>query len=386
MTVRFASFNVENLFTRPRAFNQATWAKGQPILNAYAEFNTLIEQPAYSPADKARMIQLLVQLDVYRVTNGVVRRYRTPTPKWAWLRANRGAFDVEHTDTGIEIVAAGRGDWVGWLELATEPVDETSTRMTAQVIHDVAADIQAVVEAEDRPSLDRFNQDLLAGQYSHVMLIDGNDTRGIDVGIMTSPHVEMVSMRSNVDLSDPGAAGEHLFSRDCAQYQCRLPSGATVWVLLNHFKSQSGGGGPKRARQAQGVRTIVDDLVAAGERHIVVMGDLNEGPAVLGQPATNLATLVDPNGPLVEVYALPVFNPGPRPGTFQSCGIRNRLDYILLSHDLAALVVGGGIERCGLWGTPTNINPPAQWDIYPQITGAHQAASDHAAIFVDINI
>jgi hypothetical protein len=40
MTVRFASFNVENLFTRPRAFNQATWAKGQPILNAYAEFNT----------------------------------------------------------------------------------------------------------------------------------------------------------------------------------------------------------------------------------------------------------------------------------------------------------------------------------------------------------
>jgi hypothetical protein len=49
-------------------------------------------------------------------------------------------------------------------------------------------------------------------------------------------------------------------------------------------------------------------------------------------------------------------------------------------------VVGGGIERCGLWGTPTNVNPPTQWDIYPQITGAHQAASDHAAIYVDINI
>jgi hypothetical protein len=76
------------------------------------------------------MIQLLIQLDIYRVTNGIVRRYRTP--KWAWLRANRGAFDVEDTDTGIEIVAAGRGDWVGWLELATEPVDETSTRMTTQ--------------------------------------------------------------------------------------------------------------------------------------------------------------------------------------------------------------------------------------------------------------
>jgi hypothetical protein len=257
MTVRFASFNVENLFARPRAFNQTTWAQGQPILNAYAEFNALIEQPAYSPADKARMIQLLIQLDIYRVSNGIVRRYRTPTPKWAWLRANRGSFDVEHTDAGIEIVADGRGDWVGWLELATEPVDETSTRMTAQVIHDVGADIQAVVEAEDRPSLDRFNADLLADHYGHVMLIDGNDTRGIDVGILTSPQVEILSMRSNVDVPDPGAPGEHLFSRDCAQYQCRLLSGATVWVLVNHFKSQSGGGGAKRARQAQGVRTIV---------------------------------------------------------------------------------------------------------------------------------
>ena len=38
--------------------NQTTWAQGQPILNAYAEFNALIEQSAYSPADKARMIQL----------------------------------------------------------------------------------------------------------------------------------------------------------------------------------------------------------------------------------------------------------------------------------------------------------------------------------------
>jgi hypothetical protein len=44
------------------------------------------------------------------------------------------------------------------------------------------------------------------------------------------------------------------------------------------------------------------------------------------------------------------------------------------------------IERRGLWGTPTNVNPPAQRNIDPQITGAHQAASDHAAIFVDINI
>jgi hypothetical protein len=61
------------------------------------------------------MIALLIQLDIYRVTSGIVRRFRTPIPKWAWLRANRGAFDVEHTATGIEIVADGRaGGLAGW--------------------------------------------------------------------------------------------------------------------------------------------------------------------------------------------------------------------------------------------------------------------------------
>src|SRR6266508_3102336 len=117
MTVRFASFNVENLFARPRVFNLTTLAEGQPIVDAYAEFNSLIEHVVYTPEDKQRMIQPLAQLDVYRVTNGVVRRNRTPTPRWAWLRANRGTFDVDHDASGIEIVADSRAAWTGWLEL-----------------------------------------------------------------------------------------------------------------------------------------------------------------------------------------------------------------------------------------------------------------------------
>lgn len=386
MTTRFASFNVENLFARPRVLNLTTWGEGEPILSAFAEFNALIEHVVYRPANKQRMIDLLVRLEVYRIDGSVVRRNRVTAPRWAWLRANRGAFDVEHADTGIEIVAGGRAAWTGWLELATEPVDEVTTHMTGQVIAEVNADVQAVIEAESRPSLDRFNQDVLGGQFGHVMLIDGNDTRGIDVGIMTTAAVEIASMHSNVDVPDPGAAGEHLFSRDCADYQCRLPSGPTVRVLVNHFKSQSGGGGPKRARQAQGVRDIVQALAAGGEQNIIVMGDLNEGPTAPGQSATNLAPLYGQNSPLVDAYSLPVFDTGPRDGTFQSCGIRNRLDYIFVSRALAPLIVAGGIERHGLWGGPTNKNPPKDWAIYPAITGPGVAASDHAAIYVDINI
>jgi endonuclease/exonuclease/phosphatase family metal-dependent hydrolase len=384
--MRFATFNLENLFARPRVLQLDTWKEGEPILKAFAEFNSRIERVSYTQANKDRMTELLLRLEVYRRENGVVRRNRIPNPKWAWLRANRGTFDVEHKDTGIEIVANSRFDWTGWLELAKEPVDEVTTNMTAQVLLDVNADVQGVVEVEDRPSLDRFNKDLLGGHFAHVMLIDGNDTRGIDVGIMTSKDVEIVSMHSNVDVPDPGAANERLFSRDCAEYLCRLPSKKTVRVLLNHFKSQSGGGGEKRERQATGVRKIVDQLVASGEKNLVVMGDLNEGPDGQGNPSKHFAALYAPSSPLADVFSLPAFKPGPKPGTFQSCSTTNKLDYIFVSKSLAPKVVGGGIERHGLWGDPSNKTPPKAWEIYPGIANSSEAASDHAVVFVDIDI
>jgi hypothetical protein len=65
VTVRFASFNVENLFARPKALNQQDWADGQPALDAFARFNGLIEKPKYTSADKQRMIELLLQLETH---------------------------------------------------------------------------------------------------------------------------------------------------------------------------------------------------------------------------------------------------------------------------------------------------------------------------------
>jgi endonuclease/exonuclease/phosphatase family metal-dependent hydrolase len=98
-----------------------------------------------------------------------------------------------------------------------------------------------------------------------------------------------------------------LAARECAEYLCRLPTKKTVRVLLNHFKSQSGGGGEKRARQAKGVRRIVDQLVASGEKNLIVMGDLNEGPDGQGNPAKHFAPLYAPTSPLVDVFSLPAF-------------------------------------------------------------------------------
>ena len=50
--MRFATFNLENLFARPKVFKLATWAEGEPILKAYAEFNALIERVNYTQAKR----------------------------------------------------------------------------------------------------------------------------------------------------------------------------------------------------------------------------------------------------------------------------------------------------------------------------------------------
>jgi endonuclease/exonuclease/phosphatase family metal-dependent hydrolase len=383
ISVRIASYNVENLFSRPKAFHADDWSIGEPVLAAYHEVNDLMNQAVYDAADKQRIKALLVELDVYyRNGHGAVRRRLSISPKWAWLRKNRGDFDRQPGDDtkDIEITASGRDSWIGWVELAREATNEVGTRMTAKVIREVDADVVGIVEAEDRPSLLRFNDDLLDNFYRHIMLVDGNDERGIDVGLMTRSGFTIETIRSNVDTQDGTGT---VFSRDCPEYEVRTPGGTTIYCLVNHFKSQSGGGGTKRRRQAEKVREIVEGMVAAG-RHVVVMGDLNEGPKTNASNAENLMALYDNNSPLLECYTLANFDLGGRDGTFNTCSKGNRLDYVFVSRSLQPLVLGGGVFRCGLWGSRKS--RPTNWQTYPEMEqGAHQA-SDHAAVYVDLNV
>lgn len=381
--LKIASYNVENLFARPKVFNTLDWSAGKPALDAYNEVNTLIQKANYTSADKDRIRILLKDLDIYSVNaQGAIRRKRSQSPRWAWLRKNRGKFDRQPNDNtkNVEIIATGRDDWIGWVELAKEPTNEKTTRLTARVIQDVDADIIGIVEAEDRPSLVRFNKELLNELYDHVMLVDGNDARGIDVGILTKTGHGIRSIRSNVDSKDNVGI---VFSRDCPQYEVTTTGGYVVHVLVNHFKSQSGGGGSKRKRQAEEVRRIVDGLVAQGQ-HVVVLGDLNEGIKSDGSPSPNFDPLFNSTSPLIDCYSLPGFEDGGRPGTFNSCGNRNRLDYIFISHSLQASFSAGGIFRKGLWGTRQS--RPTAWTTYPDMMKSEEQASDHAAVFIELKI
>ena len=275
--MRLASFNVENLFARAKVLNTATWAEGQPQLAAFERFNRTAQRRFYRKVDKEQMLRDLETLSVIARASSNGRLIRQPNvgAQMAILRENRGDFMIERRKTGIEIVATGRASWIGWLELAVESVDEVAIEMTAKVIRDLAAGVLAVVEAEHRPSLVRFNEAMLANRYRHVMLVDGNDQRGIDVGLLTTASRPIVRVESHVDDRDtkntePLLRTNRLFSRDAPVFTVRCGS-EDLFVVVNHLKSQSPTGSEPpddlRTRQSTRLAAIYRRL-APGRRHL----------------------------------------------------------------------------------------------------------------------
>ena len=362
--MRIAAYNVENLFARVVAMN-ADNAAGRAPLEAYAALNQLIAKPSYSAADRAAMLRHLETLGLLNADNGPLAR----------LRSNQGKLLRRPRQGTPEIIAAGRDDWEGWVELEREPVDSIARRLTARVIDDVGADVIGVVEAESRPSLAAFNA-LLAAPYAQVMLIDGNDARGIDVALMSRAAHPILNMRSHVDLQD--AVGP-VFSRDCPAYQVDAPGGP-ITVLVNHLKSKGFGrpadSNSKRQRQAEAIAGIYRDLIAAGQDRVVVLGDMNDTPD--SAPLAPLLTGTD----LRDISTLPAHADGGFAGTYGGSGARNKIDYILLSPALASKVRGSGVFRSGMWPGVR----PRKWAAYPEMLTETNAASDHAALWVDLEL
>jgi len=371
--MRLAVYNVENLFDRPKAMNLGSWSEGKVILQDFAALSTLLGELTYTAARKKRMSELMIRLGLEKQDEG----------KFVILRRNRGQLlRRPQTGGGIEIVAEGRADWAGSLELKDEPVDEIAMLNTARVIHDLGADVLAVVEAESRPVLEQYNQQILkavGGQpMRHVMVIDGNDSRGIDVGLMTGKNYPIGLMRSHVD--DRDSKGNDVFSRDCPEFCVHLPGGETLWVLVNHLKSKGYGGKAssdlKRKTQARRIKAIYEELTAAGHSRVAILGDLNDTPD--SDPLSPLLKQTD----LKDVFEHPSFDDGGYPGTYGLCNAGNKIDYILLSPELFGLVKQGGVMRQGMWpGTR-----PRRWDIYEDLDHPKNAASDHAALWVDLEL
>jgi endonuclease/exonuclease/phosphatase family metal-dependent hydrolase len=343
------------------------------VLEHFAEINSIFENTVYSDTDKARIIVLMRALGIDKKDDG---------GPFAALRQNRGRLLKRATLRAPEVVAKGRADWSGWVDMKQELVNEASTRNTARVVRDVNPDVLGIVECEGRAALQQFSEKLLpavgGAPYAEAMLIDGNDTRGIDVGLMTKPGYKVGWMRSHVD--DRSATGHPVFSRDCPEFAIWTPSGATVWVLVNHFKSRGYGtqqaSNARRWLQAETTRTIYERLKLEGATMIVVLGDLNDTP-----DSETLAPLLRDTD-LKDASTHPRFDSGGRVGTFKDGHATDQIDYMLLSPALYERVSQGGIWRKGVWGGKNG----KLWEIYPELETAFEAASDHACVWCDVEL
>jgi endonuclease/exonuclease/phosphatase family metal-dependent hydrolase len=369
--IRIATFNVENLFERAKVLNQETWAEGKPVLELFDSLSRTLQKANYTASDKQKILDGLVELGLEGDDTG----------PFVELRQNRGRLVKRPQAGGLEIVAGGRNDWIGWLELRKQAVNELATRNTAQVFRDVGAHVVAVVEAEHRTSLKRFNEDVLpmvgGVPYEQVMLIDGNDERGIDVGLMVRNPIAIGRMRSHVD---DRWGNSRIFSRDCPEFELHIPGAPTLLVLVNHLKSKGFGSfaasNARRKLQAERVARLYDARRAEGFDHIVVLGDLNDTPD--SDPLAPL--LVDTD--LADVSTHASFVGDGRPGTFANGTAANKIDYILLSPALFDQVASAEPFRKGVWGGVHGTLFPH----YPEMTAEIHAASDHAALWVDLAI
>ncbi len=74
------------------------------------------------------------------------------------------------------------------------------------MINAIDTDVLCAVEVESRIAVNRFNYNVIpeigGNKFRHTMVIDGNDDRGIDVGILTKPSLKIVSIASHVDDTD----------------------------------------------------------------------------------------------------------------------------------------------------------------------------------------
>jgi len=385
--MKIAAFNVENLFDRAKAFNEEDNEITQSVIRAVGELNCLFEADVYSDADKQRMLELVDALELNRYNEGPL----------ALIRKIRGKIIKRPRSGGIEVVAEGRDSWVGWAELKTGPVDEVAVMNTGRVIRDVDADILAVVEAENRVALKQFSEFVFARvkdeieevkhPYTQIMLIDGNDDRGIDVGLMTKDGFEIGLMRSHIhDLKEDGYP---IFSRDCPEYAVTTPTGELIWVIPNHLKSKFGGNDAtsiaKRKAQATRVAEIYHRLRDEGHDNIVILGDFNDTPD--SDPLQPLLAETD----LCDVSEHDEFDTGEftgREGTDErgigTYGLGNdgdKLDYLLLSPALFDRVTAAGLFRKGAWPG----SRPARWKVYKQLTEKVHVASDHHVIWAKID-
>lgn len=258
------------------------------------------------------------------------------------------------------------------------PVSKSLRKLTAKVILENEPDILAVQEVENLEALKLFNRYFLKNAYPYLLVVDGNDPRQIDVGILSKfPIVSAATHQYDPPGSAPSA---RVFSRDCLVVDVAVSKRKTLTLFVNHFKSKIGGGEEKRERQAKRVLAIAKERFGSklDGGDFVIVGDLNahwdapEVSALMNEKRlTNvLRDLVDDTDEHWTHY-------------YKKGKLAEALDHIILSPSLTAKNSGSSVwvERRGL-GTDINYYDGPR---FSDLTGK-EGASDHCPVFIELRL
>jgi endonuclease/exonuclease/phosphatase family metal-dependent hydrolase len=202
------------------------------------------------------------------------------------------------------------------------------------------------------------------------MLIDGNDPRGIDLGILS--RFPIIEIRSHVDIA--GESGFPLFSRDCPEYDILLPGGERIVIIPNHFKSKRNGNdeASKNRRRAQATKAHAICLQALERTPLVLLGgDLNDNP--------QSGVINDVFNDGFKDVSIHENYPKDRPGTFGTGTANDKIDYLIMSPQLQTLLQDSGIERRGTYH-------PRTWEPFDTVSSEIDQASDHQLIWGDFDL
>lgn len=375
-TFRFASFNCENLFSRARALNLSDPTVGDKVLAYIDELDKLLRKTTYSPADKTKMLKMFQGTDVDGKGNKLSHYIDIREDQGKlWKRAR---FAI----TGVS--ASGKDDWNGAIEHKRADANELARENTAKVMKAVKADVACVVEVENRPMLQAFNRELLGTRkFAYSMVIDGNDTRGIDVGLLSNYPLHGIWTH----IFD-GTPQSRTFSRDCLEVELELPNGKMLYVLCNHLKSRGYGdqdaNDARRERQAKALKEILGKYDLSSD-FVIVAGDLNDSPS---RPPRVLRHLLEiPN--LHDVLELQFPGDESARWTYHYNDFE-QIDYILVSKPLKDQFVKAGVERRGIHDLNTlTVNSGGKVAVeteFPSVTSWTNAASDHGAVWAEFNL
>jgi endonuclease/exonuclease/phosphatase family metal-dependent hydrolase len=226
-------------------------------------------------------------------------------------------------------------------------------------------DVLAVQEVEDIDTLRGFARNDLAGMYPYQVLVEGNDPRFIDLGLLSRlPIGAITSWRYAVHVDDPD---KPVFGRDLLEVEIwNQPRSRKLFTVYNnHLKShyvpwyEDPVEGPQKAnarrrRQAETVASIVEARMRP-DSSFIVLGDMNDPPdsqQLVGLSNAPGLGLVDALSDPEETR--PAKHDDPPPGTaawthrFKESGQPARYelyDHIWLSPALAEKQLDAWIDR-----------------------------------------